>query len=221
MVDDMPFLIIFVALYAVFAAVRVYYRSRPTVRERLEQRQREEVDRVGRPTGLAVSISVLGYWASIALYIISPPWMRWSILALPAWVRWAGVFVGVVCLPFLVWIHHTMGRYYLDRLELRDDHKLITSGPFSRIRNPMYLVLCTFSTAMGLVTSYLLNLLFSVLIIISLNWVVSKEEEMMIEKFGDEYRSYMKRTGRFLPRLGRKAENARAKNNSVQEVEES
>ena len=203
MVDDMPFLIIFVVLYAVFATIRVYYRSRPTVRERSERR-RDGIEGVGGPAGIAVSISVLGYWASIVLYVISPPWMRWSVLALPACVRWAGVLVGIVCLPFLVWIHRTMGRYYLDRLELRDDHELITSGPFSRIRNPMYLVLLTFAVAMGLVTSYLLNLIFSVLTMASMNLLVSQEEEMMLERFGDEYRAYMKRTGRFLPRLGRK-----------------
>jgi protein-S-isoprenylcysteine O-methyltransferase Ste14 len=205
MVDDMPFLIIFVALYAVFTAIRIYYRSRPTVRERSEQR-REGIDRFGGPAGIAVSISVLGYWASIALYVVSPPWMSWSVLALPAWARWAGVLVGIVCLPFLVWIHRTMGRYYLDRLELRDDHELITSGPFSRIRNPMYLVLLTYAAAMGLVTSYLLNILFSLITIASMNWLVSQEEEMMLERFGDEYRTYMKRTGRFLPRLGREAD---------------
>jgi len=206
MVDDMPFIIIFVALYAVFAAIRVYYRSRPTVRERSEQERREGIDRVRGPAGVAVSISILGYWASIVLYVISPTWMRWSVLALPAWVRWAGVLVGIVCLPFLVWIHRTMGRYYLDRLELRDDHELITDGPFSRIRNPMYLVLLTFAVAMGLVTSYLLNLLFSLITIASMNLVVSQEEEMMLERFGDEYREYKRRTGRFLPRLGREAD---------------
>ena len=206
MVDDTPFLIIFVALYAAFTAIRLYYRSRPTVRERSEQGRKEGIDRVGGPAGVAVSISVLGYWASLALYVVSPPWMSWSVLALPAWARWAGVLVGIVCLPFLVWIHRTMGRYYLDRLELRDDHELITGGPFSRIRNPMYLVLLTFSVAMGLVTSYLLNLIFSLITIASMNWLVSQEEEMMLERFGDEYREYMRRTRRFLPRLVREAD---------------
>jgi protein-S-isoprenylcysteine O-methyltransferase Ste14 len=126
--------------------------------------------------------------------------MRWSELALPAWVRWAGVLVGIICLPFLIWIHRTMGRFYLDRLELKDDHELITSGPFSRIRNPMYLVFCVFAFSMGLVTSYALNLLFSIAIIASLNLIVGHEEEMMLKRFGDEYRAYMERTGRFLPR---------------------
>jgi len=133
--------------------------------------------------------------------MVSPSWMRWSKLALPAWVRWAGVLVGIVCLPFLIWIHRTMGMFYLDRLELKDDHELITSGPFSRIRNPMYLVFCVFAFSMGLVTSYTLNLLFSIAIVASLNWIVVHEEKMMLERFGDKYRAYMGRTGRFLPRL--------------------
>lgn len=207
MPEDRTFLILFALIYAVFAAIRIYYRSRPTVRERPEQERSEEEERVGGVAVVAVGVSVLGYLASIALYVVSPSWMRWSELALPALIRWAGVLVGIVCLPFLIWIHRTMGRFYLDRLELKDDHELITSGPFSRIRNPMYLVLCVFAFSMGLVTSYALNLLFSIATMASLNWMVDHEEEMLLERFGDEYRAYMERTGRFLPRLGRQADN--------------
>jgi protein-S-isoprenylcysteine O-methyltransferase Ste14 len=199
MSEDRTFLILFILLYAVFALIRVYYRTRPTVRERLKQEQPEEEEKVGGVALVALKVSILGYFASIALYIISPSWMRWSELALPAWIRWAGVLVSIVCSPFLIWINRTMGRFYLDRLELKDDHELITSGPFSRIRNPMYLVFCVFTFSMGLVTSYALSLLFSITIMASLNWVVDHEEEMMFERFGDEYRAYMERTGRFLP----------------------
>ena len=203
MSEDRTFLILFALIYAVFAIIRVYYRSRPTVREHPEQKRPEEEERVGGVALVALKVSILGYFASIALYVVSPSWMRWSELALPAWVRWAGVLVGIVCLPFLIWIHRTMGRFYLDRLELKDDHELITGGPFSRIRNPMYLVFCVFAFSMGLVTSYALNLLFSIATMVSLNWVVGHEEEMMIERFGAEYRAYMERTGRFLPRRRR------------------
>lgn len=201
--DESMFLQIFVVIYIVFAAIRVYYRTKPSVRERPEQGRREGLDVVGGRAGVAIIFSILGYFASIALYLISPPWMQWSRLALPTWIRWTGVFFGIACLPPLVWIHRTMGRFYLDRLELKDDHRLITSGPFSRIRNPMYVVFCNFAFAMSLVTSYLLNFVFTFLITISLNWIVSSEEEMMLERFGDEYREYMRRTGRFLPRLNR------------------
>jgi len=34
------------------------------------------------------------------------------------------------------------------------------------------------------------------------SWV-PREEQMMVEEFGDEYRSYMSQTGRIFPRLGK------------------
>jgi protein-S-isoprenylcysteine O-methyltransferase Ste14 len=37
--------------------------------------------------------------------------------------------------------------------------------------------------------------------ILGLLWRVPKEEQMMIETFGDEYKDYMKRTGRFFPKF--------------------
>ena len=43
------------------------------------------------------------------------------------------------------------------------------------------------------------------LTIAGLVWRVPKEEQMMIEAFGDEYKAYMQRTGRFLPRWRRDA----------------
>jgi protein-S-isoprenylcysteine O-methyltransferase Ste14 len=36
-------------------------------------------------------------------------------------------------------------------------------------------------------------------------WRLGREEAAMIEKFGDDYRAYMRRSGRFLPRLRRHA----------------
>jgi hypothetical protein len=42
---------------------------------------------------------------------------------------------------------------------------------------------------------------FSVVVIAGLLWRVPKEEQMMVEKFGDEYKIYMKKTGRFFPKL--------------------
>jgi len=40
------------------------------------------------------------------------------------------------------------------------------------------------------------------LAIVLLTIRLSNEEAHLIEKFGDEYREYMQRTGRFLPKLG-------------------
>jgi protein-S-isoprenylcysteine O-methyltransferase Ste14 len=65
----------------------------------------------------------------------------------------------------------------------------------------MYTIFIVFSIAMALLTLNLLIVLFSILISISFPSVARQEELMLIDTFGDDYRAYMKRTGRFLPRL--------------------
>jgi len=65
----------------------------------------------------------------------------------------------------------------------------------------MYTVLFTFVIALSLVSANWLFVVFSVGAIILLCARIAKEEAMMMGQFGDEYRAYMERTGRLLPRL--------------------
>jgi protein-S-isoprenylcysteine O-methyltransferase Ste14 len=84
---------------------------------------------------------------------------------------------------------------------LREEHKLITSGPYKRIRHPMYLGIFIYTTGLMLISSDLLVFIFFAFSI----WVnyirIPDEEQMMIDEFGDEYREYMKHSGKLLPRL--------------------
>jgi protein-S-isoprenylcysteine O-methyltransferase Ste14 len=54
---------------------------------------------------------------------------------------------------------------------------------------------------MALITSNLLVIFFAVLVVIPFPWIARAEEEMLLETFGEEYREYMKNTGRFFPRI--------------------
>ena len=65
----------------------------------------------------------------------------------------------------------------------------------------MYTVLNFFSVGLALLTGNLLVVTFSLMLMFSFTWVAKKEEQMMIETFGDEYREYMTRTGRFFPKI--------------------
>lgn len=99
--------------------------------------------------------------------------------------------------------HKALGRNWSVSLQLKDDHKLITSGVYARIRHPMYTAfwlwafaqalllpnwIAGFAGIVGFGTLYLLR--------------VGPEEKLMLDEFGDEYRAYMERTGRLLPKLG-------------------
>lgn len=118
---------------------------------------------------------------------------------------WA-VSIGTILFLAAMWIfrrtHKELGKNWSITLEIREKHQLVCSGPYALIRHPMY----TSFLLMGLAQAFLLS-----------NWVVGlagllgfaslyflrvdKEERMMLEYFGLEYRAYMDRTKRIIPYL--------------------
>lgn len=139
----------------------------------------------------------------LTLYVISPHWMTWFMLSFPTWSRWIGVGLGILSLLLLVWVQHTLGKYWSTDLQLRKQHTLITSGPYRWVRHPMYTAIFTLLIAFSLVSANWLIVLPCIVGIIVVYARIGKEETMMIKQFSGEYRDYMKRTGRLLPRLTR------------------
>jgi protein-S-isoprenylcysteine O-methyltransferase Ste14 len=74
------------------------------------------------------------------------------------------------------------------------------------VRHPMYSALMLCFVGLSLVSAVWPFMVLVLLSILFFFRVVGREEVMMIEQFGDEYRAYMKKTGRFLPRLSSKSE---------------
>jgi len=70
----------------------------------------------------------------------------------------------------------------------------------------MYSAIFAFLVAGSLVSANWLSVLLSVGATIALYARISKEEAMMLERFGDEYRAYTQHTGRLLPRLTRESD---------------
>jgi protein-S-isoprenylcysteine O-methyltransferase Ste14 len=114
------------------------------------------------------------------------------------------IALGAVVYATAMWLfrrsHKDLGRNWSISLEIRDQHRLVSNGIYRLIRHPMY----TAFWLMGLGQALLLP-----------NWVaggaglvgfgvlyflrIDHEERMMIQTFGDEYRSYMTRTKRIIP----------------------
>jgi protein-S-isoprenylcysteine O-methyltransferase Ste14 len=114
-------------------------------------------------------------------------------------------WVGAVFFAAGIWMlwrsHADLGRNWTPTLGLRDGHQLVTDGIFKHIRHPMYSahLLWAIATAMML-PNWLAGFAFLIVSIAQYATRLNAEEQMMIEQFGDEYRDYMKRTGRFFPR---------------------
>ena len=199
--EDLLFRLLFIAVYAVFFVVRIGYRVESARREPEERRQLHSV------ASKILIVAILGDIASIVLYMLVPQWISWSKVAMPSWLRWLGV-IGALCSTLLVaWTHRTLGRQYSAELAIQKEHSLVTTGPYARTRHPMYTGLNMFSFSMALTTSNLLVILFSILVIVPFPWIAREEEELLIETFGEEYREYMRRTGRFFPQLRQRSIN--------------
>lgn len=83
-------------------------------------------------------------------------------------------------------------------METREEHELVTGGPYRWVRHPLYAVGSSFFVSLSLVAANWFMGLSSLSVLLVR---LPKEEEKLIERFGDEYRQYMKRTGRLLPGL--------------------
>jgi protein-S-isoprenylcysteine O-methyltransferase Ste14 len=123
-------------------------------------------------------------------------------LNLPLWLRWVGLGAALVGFALLQWAQNSLGQNWSDAPRMMKAQALITIGPYRLIRHPIY-------------TAFLLILGSTLLIasngLIGLCWIgmtgleiVSRmnfEEALMLEYFGEPYRSYMQRTGRLLPKI--------------------
>ncbi len=136
---------------------------------------------------------------TLLIYLFAPHRLEWARLALPNWLRWFGVGMAGTALPLLLWVHLSLGENFSPDLALRDRHALITHGPYRWARHPMYTAFYMLHIGTALITA---NLFIAITWIGGLSLLVTlrlhREEAMMLERFGDQYRDYMGRTGRFI-----------------------
>jgi protein-S-isoprenylcysteine O-methyltransferase Ste14 len=90
----------------------------------------------------------------------------------------------------------------------RREHTLVTKGPYRWVRHPFYdaVALSVVATSMAAANWFLLligGLVFMLMIVRT-----RMEEEKLLSRFGDSYRAYVERTGRFVPRIGRAGKDA-------------
>lgn len=194
---DQMFRVVLIVGSVLFLPTAVYYRLK-------SQATGEKLDR--RQEGLFIlfalrPLGVVGMLGLIA-YTVNPSWMAWSTLSLPDWLRWIGVGLGVVAGGLLIWTFHNLGTNLTDTVVTRSEHTLVTSGPYRWVRHPFYdsVALCVLANSMVASNWFLMltgGLAFALIIMRT-----RKEEEKLLARFGDAYRAYMERTGRFLPRIG-------------------
>jgi len=194
--------IAFFFLFMTLVVMRVYFMIK--VRRSGGQIMPDE-QAVAREGGRGVLvIRVIGFFALmifLVMYFLGANWIDAFSFPLPGWLRWTGFAVGVVAVFFWTWTQVTLDTQWSAQLQLTKAHHLVTTGPYARIRHPLYAGIFGWCVALSLLTANWIFVAVCALSILGLLWRVPKEEQMMIEAFGDEYKAYMQRTGRFFPKL--------------------
>lgn len=180
-------------------AVSVYHRHKA------DKSSGEAIPRSADGTAMMLVIRIAGVllWLTPLVYLINPSWMAWSKIGLPDWVRCGGIALGVLCVLGVYSLFSSIGSGISPTSATRADHRLVVHGPYRWIRHPLY----TFGSALfvlfGVTADIWIVAVLGVFAFIVMAIRTPKEEANLIGKFGDEYREYMKRTGRFLPKLRR------------------
>ena len=115
-------------------------------------------------------------------------------------LAWLGIATGLFSL-WLFWrTHKELGRNWSVSLEVRDKHELITGGVYRYVRHPMYSAFFLWAVAQFLL---LPNWVAGLSGIVGFGTLylfrVGREEKLMLDAFGEEYRAYMRRTARVVP----------------------
>jgi len=148
---------------------------------------------------LLLAIAFTGLILLPSIYVVTdfPRFAGYPARSLQAWL---GVLVAIAALLMFHRTHEALGRNWSVTLEVRENHRLVTEGIYRYLRHPMYTAFWLWALAQALLLP---------------NWIagpagllgfgtlyffrVSREEQLMLDTFGEEYRAYMARTRRIIP----------------------
>ena len=106
----------------------------------------------------------------------------------------------VCAVAWLLWMFHTLGRNLTDTVVTRRNATFVDYGPYRFVRNPMYTGILMAGLSFGLALGTWLVPAAAGLMFTLLALRTKTEEAYLIERFGNQYRDYMARVGRFLPK---------------------
>jgi protein-S-isoprenylcysteine O-methyltransferase Ste14 len=137
------------------------------------------------------------------LYQENPNWGPLNRRFVPdqQWIRWFGSALCVVGVFFAIWARRTIGKDWSAEVQIKEGHQLIRSGPYARVRHPIYtgILLATFGTA--LIIGEYRGIVANVMFLVGFTRKARKEESFLAAEFGAVFDEHRRHTGFFLPRI--------------------
>jgi protein-S-isoprenylcysteine O-methyltransferase Ste14 len=129
------------------------------------------------------------------------PWLYVQLWPVGLWPFWLGAAVTIAGLLFAVWAREHLGRNWSRSVTIKQDHELITSGPYAVVRHPIYTGILAGFLGTAIALSQVRGLIAVVLIFLVLWAKLSMEEKWMRSQFGETYTAYAHHTSALVPYL--------------------
>jgi protein-S-isoprenylcysteine O-methyltransferase Ste14 len=154
-------------------------------------------------------------WVPMVAAWIVLPWLALNrtspLLAVPSFakeepayaaLRWVAAAIAIACLAMTAWCWSTMGKDW--RMDVSEKRKgaLITDGLFSYVRHPIYSLSMLLMICSAIIIASPPMLLVAAVHLVLMNLKARHEERHLLATHGEPYAQYLRRTGRFFPRLG-------------------
>jgi protein-S-isoprenylcysteine O-methyltransferase Ste14 len=168
----------------------------------MSTRSRKKIERRVSPTeNILLSLLTIATGILPLIYSVTN-WLAFANYTLPAWMGWTGIFI-MACSLLIFWrAHYDLKANWSPSLELYEGHTLITNGIYRYIRHPMYASLLLANIAqILLIQNWIAGPIGIIVFILFYTFRSQAEEQMMMERFGDQYREYKEATGAILPKL--------------------
>jgi protein-S-isoprenylcysteine O-methyltransferase Ste14 len=107
---------------------------------------------------------------------------------------WTGV-------AFAIWARFHIGKYWSARVTIVADHRLIRTGPYARIRHPIYTGILLALLGTALVIGEYRALVAVGIAVFAFARKAKREESFLASEFGAEFEEHRRLTGFFLPRF--------------------
>jgi len=196
MPSENPFRIALIVVIVLTMAVTIYHRLQAATSGETISRKEE-----GYAFAIILRLAGLVLWIATFGYLFFPTSFQWASFPLPAWARWVGVVTGTLCSLLTYWTLSSLGKNLTDTVVIRAKATLVTHGPYRWVRHPFYVTAGLLMASVTLLTANWLIGVTSLIVLALLVVRTPQEEAMLIERFGQQYRDYMAKTGRFIPRM--------------------
>ena len=158
----------------------------------------------GLKAGILCAGMMMVVFFDIFLAVFFAPPLEWmyisAILPRSIWLQTCGLVLILLGLALLIWARSHLRGLYSGHVEIQADHRLVSSGPYRRIRHPSYAGFLLLVLGVALGYSSLIGLLaIPIFLLPGLAYRMSVEEKLLGEQFGDEYSAYQVKTKRLIP----------------------